>query len=179
MLRQLAHKGQHLRRRIGGAGRIVRDGKKNEFGFLRDRAFQTGQIVPVIDERHFDRPGAEQQRDQLVHDKCRTAHHRLVAGIEKNVAEQFEDFVGTVADNELIGAEPVTARELLAQREAAAVRIKLALLERALRRRHRTRRRAEGIFVGRELDDARRVEPKLARDLFDRLAGFINRLSQR
>jgi len=68
-------------------------------------------------------------------------------------------------------ASPRAAAQLLAQRKAAAVRVKLAVLQRVLGRRHRLGRGTERVFIRRQLDDAGGVEPELARDLSIGLPG--------
>ena len=51
--------------------------------------------------------------------------------VEESVAEQLDDFVGAVADDELVGLQTVGGGEFLAKDEASAVRIQLGLRQRA------------------------------------------------
>ena len=136
------------------------------------------EIVAVVHQRHLDRLRPEHERDQLVDDKRRRRHDDLVARPQQRMAEQLDDLVRAVAHDELVRAEPFDLRQLLPQRKAPAVRVKLPLHQRLLRRRQRARRGPERVFIRGQLDEARRVEPELARDILNRLAGLIDRLRQ-
>ena len=73
------------------------------------------------------------------------------------------------------GSEPVLPGELAPEREAAPVRIELALVDRAPRRLDRQRGRAERVLVRGQLDDPRRVQPELAGHVLDRPARLVGR----
>ena len=63
------------------------------------------------------------------------------SGPEEGMADKLDDLVGAIAADELRGGESVAGRELVAQRNAGAVWVELALGEGARRGRDR---RGEG-----------------------------------
>jgi hypothetical protein len=72
----------------------------------------------------------------------------------------------------------VAGGEFLAEDDAAAVRVELALGQGALGSLDGLGRRPEGVFVGSQFIDARGIEAELARHIFDGLARLVHRLRQ-
>ena len=93
------------------------------------------------------------------------------------MANELDDFVRAVAENRDWRVQRRVFRELLLQVKRIAVRIKIQVSQRLLHRGQRQRRRAERIFVRRELDDVAGGQAEFARDFFDGAAGLINRQS--
>ena len=74
--------------------------------------------------------------------------HSLVAGAEIDVAEQAEQFVGTVAAEDVGGIEPVHVGDRLAQLRRLPIRIALELVGSGTDGRDRLGARAKRRFIG-------------------------------
>jgi len=85
------------------------------------------------------------------------------------LAEEVDDLVATVPEDELLRRESVLRAERLAQRVSRRVRIQMKVLGGRGDRLKRPRRGAERILIARQLDD--RVDVALALQLGDRFAG--------
>ena len=106
MRRQRAHERGDFFRGVRHAGRVGGAGQKHQPGVRRDRGEERRRVLlQARAERHLDRLGAEHQRHELIDHEGRRVHHALAAGREEGVAEQFDEFVGAVADDELVHAE--------------------------------------------------------------------------
>jgi len=125
-----------------GAGGVVRVGDENEAGFVGDRIRHRIEVVHEFRVRHFDVVRAEQRGHQLVN------HERVFGGdefrirIQKRVAQQFDDFVRTVAENHVREVHAKLLGDGAAQAVTAAVRIDVGLLEGFPHRDFRQRRGA-------------------------------------
>jgi len=98
----------------------------------------------------------------------------IVTGIEKTVPDQFDDFIGTIADHDIVPVHPELFRDRRAQLVTAAVGIDVDPLGRDLHRLDRLRRRTEWILIRGELDDVGGIEPQLAGRLLDWFPRIIN-----
>jgi len=114
----------------------------------------------IVDERDLNRDGAEKEGDKAINDKLRQAHDDLVARLEEDVAQELDDLVGTVANHELSGGEPVGPGERLAQGEASPVGIELAVLKGVPGGGDRLGGRPEGVLVRGQLDDPLGSSPR-------------------
>ena len=94
------------------------------------------------------------------------------------MGREFQHFVGTVAEHELVAADLQARGELAGEIPAAAVRVKVHLAQRGGSGRQRLRRGAERVFVGGQLVDPRRIKAEFPRHLRDRLARLVDRLVQ-
>ena len=92
------------------------------------------------------------------------------------MTQQFQNFVGTIANNKLIHAQTPFLGQLLPQQKITAIRIQMRFAQGALPGRYGQRRRPQGIFIRGELADAGRIEPQLPRHLINRLARLVDRL---
>jgi hypothetical protein len=75
-------------------------------------------------------------------------------------------------------AETGFLRQFLPQGEVTAVGIEVGFPQRLFRRGDGPGRRAQGILVRRQLDDAGRVQAQFPGHLLDRLARFVDRLGE-
>jgi hypothetical protein len=76
------------------------------------------------------------------------------------------------------GIEVEVPREAAAEVKGAAVGVEVDVANGAGNGGEGERRRAEGIFVGGELEDGGGVEAVVAGDVRDRAAGFVDRLGE-
>ena len=79
----------------------------------------------------------------------------------------LDDFVGAVAEDQVGRRDAEFGGEFLLQVERVAVRVKIDLRERLAHGGQGEARRAERIFVRRELDDAAGGQAEFARDFLD------------
>ena len=129
----------------------------------------------MIFRRHDDEFRAEQGGHDGINGKAILRHDDLRAGREQRVPDHFDDFIGAVAEDEVGRRHAEFGGELLFQVKRIAVGVKVHLLERLAHGGEAQTRRAERVFVRRELDDAVGVQTEFARDFFNRAAGLINR----
>ena len=87
--------------------------------------------------------------------------------------DEFDDFIRTIAQNDIFPSQPKFFCDGGAQCPAAAVRIKVGAIEGFAHRRHSLRRGAERILIGGQFDDFLRLQAHFARQLFDGLARLI------
>ena len=97
------------------------------------------------------------------------------AGRQQRVPDEFNDFVRAVAENQIRRFNAEFRGEFLLEVKRVAVGIQIHAGERLLHRGQRERRRAERIFVRRDLDDAIGGQAEFARDFFNRPARLIHR----
>ena len=164
----------------GGAGGVVRIGDEDDARVGRDGGQHRVEVVGMIFRRHDDEFRAEQgghdginRKAVLRHDDFR--HGRGAIATEQRVPDHFDDFIGAVAEDEVGRRHAEFGGELLFQVKRVAVGVKVHLLERLAHGGQTQARRAERVFVRRELDDAVGVQAEFARDFFDWAAGLINR----
>ena len=123
---------------------------------------------------NFTRRRAKKFRDQLVGYERMLGRDDLAARLQKGMPDEFDDFVRSVAEDQLVRRNAELLRKRLAHIIAAAVRIKMRTLQRGLHGRPRFRRRAERVLVRSELDDAGCLRADLARGFFDRLTRLVD-----
>ncbi len=137
----------------------------------RDRGEHRVEVDALVLERDADGNAAELQRVDDVARERRPAGHDLVPRVERGQADVADDRVGTGADRHLLEAHAVLLGEDAPKAPRAAVRVAIQLERRPRDRFLRGRERPVRPLVRRELDDA--VEPELALNLLDRLAGLV------
>ena len=91
------------------------------------------------------------------------------------MADEFDDLIRAVAQNEIRRLHPEFFGQPLLDIKRVAVRIKMQVRNGLLHRRQRRGRRAERIFVRRQLDDVRRRQAQFARHFLNRPARLVNR----
>jgi hypothetical protein len=94
---------------------------------------------------------------------------------EQRVCDELDDFVRTVSQNQIRRLDTEFYGEFLFEIKRIAVGIKVHAGNRLLHRGHRERRRAERIFVRRDLDDRVGGQIQFARDFFNWPARLIDR----
>ena len=97
----------------------------------------------------------------------------LVARFQKRVTDKLDQFVGAVAEDHVGARNAELLRNRLAQIVAAAIGVDVGFLQRRVHGFERFGRRPERVFVRGEFADLRRLQPELARDIFNRLSGFV------
>ena len=122
--------------------------------------------------RHLDRLRSHQQRDELVDHKAVDAHDRLGAGPQKYMGHQFQHFVGTVAEHQLVAPDLQPLGELAGEIPATAVRVEVHLAQRGGRGGERLGRGAERVFVGGQLVDPGGIEAEFPGHLAIGLPGW-------
>ncbi len=158
------------------AARVVRVGDEHQFGFRRDRLAHRVEVVRVqVAERHLDAFRLEHLRHDRVDDKCPVADDDLVARPDKGVVEELDDFVGAAAEDEVVHPDAELFRQRPAQVKPAAVGIEVRRFQRLPHGGDGFRRGAERVLVGRQFDDAARVESVFAGDFLDGPARFVDR----
>ena len=116
---------------------------------------------------------AEKRGHQFVNDEGVFGGDELGIAIEEGMAEQFDDFVRAVAENDVRNIQAEFIGNGGAEFKASAVRIDVGLGNRIAHRLLGKRRRAERVFVGGNLDDGCRIESEFAGGFFDRFSGFV------
>ena len=86
-----------------GAGRVVRVGNKNNAGIWRDGLSHSWQIVAVILGRYCDAICSIEVGYDRVNGKAVLGDHNIRAGAEEGVRDEFDDLVGAVAEDQLVG----------------------------------------------------------------------------
>ena len=102
-------------------------------------------------------------------------HDHLRAGRYQRVADELDDLVRAVAEDEVGGRHAEFGGELLLQVEGVAVRIEVHLGQRLAHGGQGQPRRAQRVFVGGQLDDVVGGQAEFARDFLDGAAGLIHR----
>ena len=100
---------------------------------------------------------------------------RCARAAQQRVADELDDFIRAVAEDEGRRLHPELGREFLFQIKRVAIGIQMDAGEGGLQRRQRARRRSEGIFVRCHLADGVGRQPEFARDFLNRPAGLISR----
>src|SRR5260370_18058251 len=87
-----------------GSGWVVRIGNEDDFSFRRDRVYHCLQIRLKICRRRFNGVGIKKLRDEFVSDKGLLRDNHLVVAIKKRVADELDDLVGAVSENNIFAA---------------------------------------------------------------------------
>ena len=124
VLGNLIHKRDDLLARGQRARGVVRVGHKHKLRFRRDGPQHGGQVVAVIFRGHGDQVRAKQLGDDGVNGEAILRDHHVRAGAEQGVAEEFYDFVGTVAQHEAGGVNPELGRQFVLQVIGVAIGVK-------------------------------------------------------
>ena len=159
----------------GRAGRVVGIRHKDDAGLRRDGLEHRSQIMTVLFGRNDDRRGIENFRDERIDGKTKLRHHHLRAGREQRVADEFDDLVGAVAENQMGRGDAQFFGEFLFESKSVSVGIKVQAGQDFLHRGQGGGRGSKRIFVGRELDDARGGQAEFAGNIFNRTARLIDR----
>src|SRR5690606_28850541 len=101
------------------------------------------------------------------------ADYRVTARRQPAAGDQVDDVVGAIAQGDLFGLQAEALGQLGLQPEAAAVGIAGQLGQLAANGLQYPGVRAQRILVAGQLDDPRRLDAQLARQLVDRLAGDV------
>jgi len=91
------------------------------------------------------------------------------------VAEQFDDFVGTVAEDQVFRSEFQFGGQLLFQVKGVAVRIEIQCWKRLAHGGQGKSRRAERVLVRGELDDGVCRQAKFSSYFFDGTTRLVDR----
>jgi hypothetical protein len=164
----------------GGAGGIVRIGDEDDARVGRDGGQHRVEVVGMIFRRHDDEFRAEQGGHDGINRKAvlrrrRALPRRRACTTEQRVPDHFDDFIGAVAEDEVGRRHAEFGGQLLFQVKRVAVGVKVHLLERLAHGGQTQARRAERVFVRRELDDAGGVQAEFAGDFLDGPARLIHR----
>jgi hypothetical protein len=96
-----------------------------------------------------------------------------VARLEKCVADEFDDFIRAIAENDIRAFESEFFGDRVAERPGTAIGVKMGALQSFPHCLNGQRRGAEGVFVRGEFDDLRGFEAHFAGEFFHRFAGFV------
>ena len=124
---------------------------------------------------HDDELPAEQGGDDGINRKAILGHDHLGAGRDQRVADELDDFVRAVAEDQVGGRHAEFGGELLLQVEGIAIRVEIHLRQRLAHGGQGEARGAERVLVRGELDDAVGGQPEFAGDFLDRAARLIDR----
>jgi hypothetical protein len=158
-----------------GAGRIVGIRDPGDIGLVVDCLRHRLQVVAIVLRRHDDRARAARLRGERIHREAVLREHRRAAGAEEGERDQLKHVVRAVAEHDRARVDAVALRERLLELEAVAVGVARDLADRRLDRGAGARADAARVLVRRELHDRALVQPHLARELGDRLAGLVGR----
>jgi len=133
------------------------------------------EVVPVGFGGQDDELPAEQGSDDGIDRKAILRHDHLGAGRNQRVAEELDDFVRAVAEDQVGRRHAELGGELLLQIERIAIRVEVDLRQRLAHGSQGEAGRAERVFVRGDLDDAVGGQPEFAGDFLDRPARLIDR----
>ena len=136
------------------AGRIVGIGQKDDLGTRCDGAEDRVDIGRIVTFRHHDWPTSRAQGCSTEDQKAMNRVDRLVAGSDKCVGEEVEQFIGTRAAHDQRGIERISASDHRSQRGTRAVGIDCEMRGRFVIGTHRIRARPERRLIRRELKDS-------------------------
>jgi hypothetical protein len=156
-----------------GAGGVVGVGNEDFFGVRRDGGGHGVEVVNEAGVGDFDGFGTEDFGHEFVDEESVPGGDDVVAGLEEGVADEFDDFVGAAAEDDIGHVEAEFVGDGAAEFPAAAVGIDVGVGDEGLHGLLGFRGGAEGVFVGGEFDDGGGVEAELAGDVLDGLAGFV------
>jgi hypothetical protein len=172
----LGHAAQELLQ-LGGAregpGRIVGVRNPRDVGLVVDRPCHRLEVVAVVLRRHDDRARAARLRGERVDGEAMLREDRRASRSEEGERHQLEHVVRAVAEHDRGHVDAITPGERRFQVEAVAVGIARDLADRRLDRGAGARADAVRILVRGELDDSLLLQPELAGELGDRLAGLV------
>src|SRR4029453_4853457 len=94
--------------------------------------------------------------------------------MEKRMAEKFEHFVGSIAEDDVVRREAKLSCNCFAQVKPATVRIKVRVFQCPAHRLNSFGRRSEGILIGGQLNDLGGFEAELARCFLDRFSRLVD-----
>ena len=151
--------------------RVVRIADVDELRARSHRGEQCGERVPIFDEGHFDRLGAELDCVDHVARKGRPAADDLVPRPQDRLREAVDDAVGARAHGDLLETDAVALGQGAAQPVGAAVGVAVQVARVAGHCFQRRRKRPVRPFVGGELDHS--CETELALNLLDRHPGLV------
>ena len=165
------HEILHLVGRHDRGGGIVGVGDEDHLGHGRDGACHRFEVEAVLLEGHDDADAAHGLDDHRVYHEGGVRDDDLLPGAHERPHEELDELVGPVAQDNVVGVDPMAPGECVAQVEAAAVGIAVQLAEcgrdgllDALRGRQR-------VLVGGELDGV--LDAQLALELLDGLPRLI------
>ncbi len=156
-----------------GAGGVVGVGDEDFFGVRRDGG---GHGIEVVDEAgvgDFDGFGTEDFGHEFVNEEGVAGGDDVVAGFEEGVADEFDDFIGAAAEDDIGHVEAEFVSDGAAEFPAAAIGVDVGVGDEAVHGFLGLGGGAEGVFVGGEFDDGGGVEAEFTGDVFDGFAGFV------
>ncbi len=159
--------------RVPGSRGIVGIGDEHDPRARRDRGAHRIQVVSIVLRRDLGPDRAAGLRRQRIDDEGVLRPHRMVAGAQERLRDQFQHVVAAVAQHDRVGAVPEPDRQRVLELVAVAVGIAVEVARRRRDRLAHARTRAAWILVRSEFHDRRGVEVHLARELLDRLAADI------
>ena len=118
--------------------------------------------MTVIAARRFNRLRAKNAGDDFVSNESVLGGDNDVAAFQESVREQLDDFVRTVAENDVIGGDVELSGNGVAQVKRAAVGIKMCVFDGIADGFDRLWRRAQWIFIRSQLHNLGRRATKLA-----------------
>ena len=89
------------------------------------------------------------------------------------MADELNDFVGAIAQDDILPREAKFFRDRAAQGPGTAVGIKVGAIQCIAHGGQRLGRGAERIFVRGQFNDVRRLQAHFAGQFLDRFAGFV------
>ena len=105
------------------ARRIIRIGDEDQTCVLVNGIRHSLKIVNEIRIRHLHILGTKQSRHQLINHKGVLCSDQLRLGIEKTMAQQLNDLVGSITQHHILQAQVMMIRQGLPQLVAATIRI--------------------------------------------------------
>ena len=168
MFRYGAEEGLERCVREVGAGGVVGVGNEEEAGLVGAGRGHGLQVVSEVEARHDGGRHAEGVERDLVGDEGELGDDGVVISGAEGDDELFDDFGRTVAEQDLFGGHGESGRDGLAEGIAGRIGIEMNAPGCGLHRGDGRGRRAVGVLVAGQLDDASDAE--FAFDLFGRLA---------
>ena len=157
-----------------GAGWVVRIGYKNSLGRGIHCLQHSLQIMAKISRRNDLALGPEHRRHDWVDGKAILGNHNVGTVVQQHMPDPLNQFIGSIAQNDLRWFELVQGRQFLLQVITVAIRIQMSTFSCFFHGHHCFGGWPQGIFIGCEFGDSIKRDAQLTSDLLKRTARLIN-----
>src|SRR5262249_53617893 len=128
-----------------------------------------------VSQRHRLAHAPRSLNYQLIDDEGLTRHHGFIAGTHKGPNRQLDQFIGAVAEYQMLRIDPQLMRQSRFQIKTVPIRIKMKLIEFVLNGADRFGRWTQWVFIGSKLDGV--GDAVFPLDLLDGLAWQVGHQS--
>ncbi len=157
-----------------GAGGVIGVGDEDDAGLRGDGLEHGWEVMAVVEGGDGNEASTEEVGDDGVDGEAVLRDDGIGVGVEEGVADEFEELIGAVAEEEVGGLDAEVAGEALLEVEGVAVGVEVDVGDGGVEGGDGFRGGAEGVFVGGEFDDLVEGQAEFAGDLVDGAAGLVD-----